>query len=459
MTSTISHTRRFEVLIVAITLLFAGLASASASANLPRHAVLGAGVAENNGVRVILIKPGSAADRGGLQVGDVIVSVDSVKIQTSSEFVSRVKGLTTRHSVDFQIRRGNAELSLPVKLDAAADENDPLVRTLYQTISVDQTLRRTLVTIPSQAYGRRPAVLILGGIGCFSIDNASDPQDSYMRLAHDLGKRGFVAMRLEKSGVGDSQGAPCITVDFQSEIHSYEVALEALQHDPHVDRRRIYLLGHSIGTLIAPRLANMRGAAGIIVAEGVGRNWIEYELSNLRRQLDLGGEPPAQVDAKLIAKEICMHRLLVEKEAETEIERTQPECREHNSYPASASYMQEVAALNIAEPWTKFSGPLLAIYGTGDFVTTHDDHRRIVDIVNTLHPGSATLMLIEGMDHHLDVAGTQQQAYDLRVKQQSSGPYDEALSHAVLDWLCQRENCIATVGSGATRNLISSGHE
>src|SRR5215469_4019085 len=84
-----------------------------------------------------------------------------------------------------------------------------LVETLYQSIEIDGTLRRTLLTFPKNVQGRRPAVLVLGGIGCFSVDSAADPQDSYMRLAHDLGRRGFVVMRLEKSGVGDSQGPPC----------------------------------------------------------------------------------------------------------------------------------------------------------------------------------------------------------------------------------------------------------
>lgn len=40
------------------------------SAELPRHAVLGAGVVDKNGVRIALIIHGSAAERGGLRVDD-----------------------------------------------------------------------------------------------------------------------------------------------------------------------------------------------------------------------------------------------------------------------------------------------------------------------------------------------------------------------------------------------------
>jgi hypothetical protein len=84
---------------------------------------------------------------------------------------------------------------------------------------------------------------------------------------------------------------------------------------------------------------------------------------------------------------------------------------------------------------------ILAIYGTADFITTQADHQRIVDILNTRTPGTATLKLIRGTDHHLDAVGTPQQAYDLRVKQRDTAPYEPALSKTVLDWLCAREHC------------------
>jgi uncharacterized protein len=460
------RSQRVTAVIFLIVLLTLSLWAQSA-VTLPRHAVLGASIAETDGgVLITSVRPGSSADRGGLRVDDVIHSLGGHAIDNLAEFVSLIKATPTGQPIAFDLKRDNKTLTVQVVLDSAPNENDPLVTTLYEAVSVDGTLRRTLVTIPSGIRGSRPAVLILGGIGCFSIDNALDPEDSYMRLAHDLGRQGFVAMRLEKSGIGDSQGPPCTTVDLVTEMQSYEVALQALKVDPHVNKDRIYLFGHSIGTLIAPRIANQQKLAGVIIAEGVGRNWIEYELWNLRRQLKLGGEGPTQIDAKLAEKETCMHRLLVAKEPEAEIERTQPECKVHNAYPAPASYMQQVAALNIAEPWTHFSLPLLAIYGTADFVAVEEDHRRIVDIVNGNHAGTAELRLVSGMDHHLDVAGTQQRAYDLRVKEHTSGPYDKGLSTAVLDWLCLRQNCVTPsstldarpIATGQGKVAASAGH-
>ena len=427
--------------VVALSFLHFAVVLDAQPRELPRRTVLGAAVVDKDGVEITSVTVGGGAERAGLRPDDLVTAIGDDTVANSTEFVSLVKRQVTDHPVLFHIRRGDIALALPVMLDHPPNELDPAVTTSYETVTVQGTLRRTLVTVPKGPARPRAGVLILSGIGCFSVDNAASPQDAYMRVAHDLSRRGFVVMRLEKSGMGDSQGPACMSVDFNSEMESYAVALAALQHDSRVDAKRTYLLGHSIGSLIAPRLANRHRVAGVIVAECVGRNWIEYELWNLRRQLELGGETPADIDAELSSKEICMHRLLVERQPETEIEQAKPDCRIHNAYPAPAKYMRQVAALNVAEPWTALSLPVLVVYGTADFVTTEADHRRVAKIVNDAHPGTATLKLISGMDHHLDSAGTQQQAYDLRIKQHRPLPYTTQFSTTVADWLCQHERC------------------
>ena len=136
-----------------------------------------------------------------------------------------------------------------------------------------------------------------------------------------------------------------------------------------------------------------------------------------------------------------MHRLLIEHQPEESIVSSMPECKKRNSYPVAAPYMEQVAALNVAEPWSQVSVPVLAIYGTADFVTAEAEHQRIVDVVNTAHPNAATLILIQGMDHHLEIMGTPQRAYELRVEQHKDGPYSGDLSDHVAKWLCAHAEC------------------
>jgi pimeloyl-ACP methyl ester carboxylesterase len=174
----------------------------------------------------------------------------------------------------------------------------------------------------------------------------------------------------------------------------------------------VYVVGHSIGSLIGPRLALQQPVAGLVIAEGVGVDWIEYELLNSRRQEALGGATPAEVDGALLLKELRMHRLLVEKQPREALLRDRPDCKDYIAYPTGDDYFRQLVTLNVAEPWTKLSIPVLAIYGNADFVTAEADHRRIVDIVNAAHPGSAALDVIPGMDHYLVDAGSPKASLD-----------------------------------------------
>ena len=424
---------------IGLILLFTCAVSAQ---ELPRRNSFGATVnPDPQGVQVSIVVPGSPAAQGGLRVGDVITAVGMHAISTSADFVQTVRSASASTPLTVSVLRMGKRDQLEVSLVPVAKESDPRVDTVYSSISIAGSLRRTLVSTPKGATGRLPAVLLIGGIGCYSVDNPADPNDVYRRLAHDLSKAGLIVMRIEKSGIGDSQGTPCFETDFNSETQMYAAGLAALEKEPHVDPDKIFLFGHSIGTLIAPRLAVKNSVAGIVIAEAAGINWFEYELANLRRQSVLGGDTPTETDDLLRSKEVCMHRLLIEHQPEESIESSMPECKKRNSYPVAAPYMQQVAALNVAEPWSQVRVPVLAVYGTADFVTAEAEHQRIVDIVNTGHPNAATLILIQGMDHHLEIMGTPQHAYELRVEQHKDGPYAGDLSDQVAKWLCAHAEC------------------
>jgi alpha-beta hydrolase superfamily lysophospholipase len=419
-------------------------AAASASETLPRRGVLGAGTAnaEGGGVTLTAVLPSLPAATAGLLPGDVVKSVDGAPVADTADFLKKLRR-PGGQAVALGVMRGGSAMSVRVVLIEALKEHDPAVDTSYDAVDVDHSLRRTLVTTPHGATGKHPAVLFIGGIGCYSVDVATNPEDPYMRLAHDLSRRGFVTMRLEKSGIGDSQGPPCPTVDYVNEAASYAVAFDALRAYPQVDPARVYVFGHSIGSVIAPRLALQKPLAGIVVAEGVGRDWFEYELINSRRQEELGGGTPVEVDRALLLKEDCMHRLLVERQDRDALLRAKPECKDYVQYPAPPAYFQQIAGFNMAEPWSKLSIPVLAVYGTADFITDEADHRRIVDIVNGAHPGSAKLTVIDGMDHYLVPAASQRASLE-RVQKPAAAPpakYDERFSAAILTWLCARERC------------------
>jgi PDZ domain len=180
--------RLFLRVVVALSLLHFAVVLDAQPRELPRRTVLGAAVADKDGVEITSVTVGGAAERAGLRADDLVTAIGDDTVANSTEFVSLVKRQVTDHPVLFHIRRGDSALALPVMLDNPPNELDSAVTTSYETVTVQGTLRRTLVTVPKGPARPRAAVLILSGIGCFSVDNAAAPQDAYMRLAHDLSK-------------------------------------------------------------------------------------------------------------------------------------------------------------------------------------------------------------------------------------------------------------------------------
>jgi pimeloyl-ACP methyl ester carboxylesterase len=103
-------------------------------------------------------------------------------------------------------------------------------------------------------------------------------------------------------------------------------------------------------------------------------------------------------------------------------------------YPVDPPYVQQVAALNIIEPWTRLNVPVLVLYGESDFVTEEADHVRIAQVVNAAHPQRATLRNIDGMDHLLFRAATPKAAMDAFEKG-APREYDSDFSRAIITWL------------------------
>ncbi|MBX9745425.1 MAG: alpha/beta fold hydrolase, partial [Hyphomonadaceae bacterium] len=247
-------------------------------------------------------------------------------------------------------------------------------------------------------------------------------------------------MQVEKSGMGDSQGAPCAGVDFEAEVRAYDAAFAALRADRRVNADQVFVFGHSIGSISAPEVGHRHGAAGVIIAQGLGRTWIEYELINTRRQLEMSGADAATIDGLMIWKARCLGRVLLAQEPVEQVFAQTPECQSVTVLPASQAYMAQLTAINIAELWTNLASPALIIYGDSDFVTDLADHERLAALVNAAHPGNATLTVIEDLDHFLARTESQMSSFAALASGQA-GSYDHRLSETIGDWICARATC------------------
>jgi uncharacterized protein len=380
---------------------------------LPRSASFGALVGDLNdstkatlklsslsGTHIQRVVEGSSAQRAGFTVNDVLISMDGENIENTNQFLKLLKKHHGGDEVKISFyRKSKLKVTtmtlLPKQMETSADYD-----IIYSSVLSGSNHLRTIITRPKGGT-IYPAVLIVAGVGCYSIDNSSVTEILSVKMWSDsLTRNGFVTIRIEKTGMGDSKGVPCNECDFNTEKQDFLDGLKQLKSLPYVDKENIFIAGFSIGGVIAPLIAQQEPVKGIIVYGTVGRNWLEYELENSFRQQLLENRPADSIDLYMRAEYIRLYGLFVEKKQPQQIIKEHPETAGHLfEYPMRVEYFQQVSDINIRELWMNTKAKVLAMHGSSDFVSSATEHKLIAETVNHYHPGNATYIEIANSDH------------------------------------------------------------
>lgn len=110
-----------------------------------------------------------------------------------------------------------------------------------------------MLSLPN-GEGPFPAVVLVSGTGYNTKDEDVWGHKVFLVLADALNRKGFAVLRYDKRGVGGSSGdyEAATTADFASDA---EAAVAWLKTQAKIDARRIGVLGHSEGGIIAPAVA------------------------------------------------------------------------------------------------------------------------------------------------------------------------------------------------------------
>ena len=383
---------------------------------LPRRAgPIGVAVegAPGGGPVVTMVMPGSAAEAAGLAVGDRIGSIDGRVIAAPAEVAEALANRPVGDRILLGIERGGEEPSVAEIVLRPASESVDGCEVRYGSVTVPRGYRlRTIVTVPEQSAraidGRLPAFMFVQGITCDTIDRPLWPDVADTRLVHAMAKEGFVTIRVDKPGIGDSEGPSCSEIGFAEELEGFAAALAALAEMPEVDPERLYLFGHSMGGVMAPYLSSLTPVRGTVVYGTLVRTWFEYQLENVRRQMELQGYGPEFVTAAVQAEAKSSSVILIEKGTIGDVWSRWPELRqptqgvaldEEHLSTRHMRFFHELQDLNLAEAWLASTGDVLALWGEFDWVCSQEDHDRIAALVDRRSPGSGRSMVLPGADH------------------------------------------------------------
>ena len=163
----------------------------------------------------------------------------------------------------------------------------------------DQSLPGTL-TLPKTG-GPFPAVVLVHGSGPQDRDETIGPNRPFLDLAHGLAERGIAVLRYEKRTKAHPEqfAGDRYTVDDETTDDAV-AAIATLMATPGIDGKRIFVLGHSQGALMAPRIAAHSGhVAGLVLLAAPARPILDLLAEQNRRMAGLDGDVSPKEQAYL----------------------------------------------------------------------------------------------------------------------------------------------------------------
>jgi dienelactone hydrolase len=135
------------------------------------------------------------------------------------------------------------------------------------------------LTIP-KGDGLVPAVVLVHGSGPQDRDETIGPNKPFRDLAEGLASRDVAVLRYDKRSLVTPLGIRTVNEEV---VEDAKAAIELLSAEPRIDRRRIIIIGHSLGGTLAPRIAaEDPRTAGIAIMAGAARPFEDLLVEQLR---------------------------------------------------------------------------------------------------------------------------------------------------------------------------------
>jgi hypothetical protein len=210
----------------------------------------------------------------------------------------------------------------------------------------------------SPAGTRLPAVVLVGGSGPTDRDGLVFGIPILGELAGSLADAGFVVVRYDKRGVGQSGGrAEAATLaDYADDARA---AVKWLADRKDVDPKRIALVGHSEGGLVSLIAASKeKRVAAVVLVATPGMQGSEVVLAQQRRLLDRMKLPVEERQAKIEAQKQINQAVMTGKD----IDKLPPEVRRMVDNPE----FQSLLASDPAKLMKDVRQPALIVQGLLD---------------------------------------------------------------------------------------------
>jgi uncharacterized protein len=218
--------------------------------------------------------------------------------------------------------------------------------------------------------GPFPAVVLVHGSGPNDRDETIGANKPFQDLAAGLATRGIAVLRYEKRTRQYPEKIMALGEQFTAKEEAIDdalIAVNTLRNTPGVDAQRIYLLGHSMGGMLAPRIAAQDpGIAGLIVLAGPTRPLEDLILEQQKYLANLDGtispEEQSEIERteQMVARVKDLATLTASKAADLPL-------------GIPAPYWLDLHGYKPADSASQLAMPLFALQGERDYQVTLED--------------------------------------------------------------------------------------
>jgi pimeloyl-ACP methyl ester carboxylesterase len=389
--------------------------SSATEGPLPRRAFLGAQLAPDAeafseaGVLVVGVVEGGMAMAADVQPGDRLAKLADHPLRSLREMSAALRAAGRCSTTELEIIRADKVHRAEVAVKPCPKESIEGQHVSYETLSVDGARLRCIITRPKDG-NERGAILFLQGIACESVDYGTASDEPMARLVHGWAAAGYVTMRVDKRGVGDSEGPCCGLGDFETELADHREALDYLFEDERFGDLDIFLFGHSIGGMVAPILAQAVRVQGLMVYGTSTVNWLDCVVASTRRQFELRGVDADEIDSIL--------GTLRERVARSGLN------------GRGADYHRQLNELDLRSIWKQLDQqmPVLVLCGENDWVLSRAEQLEI----GSLMPKAECLDL-PGLDHMLGWHASREES----LQAYGQGVFRDEILSGTLEWLAK----------------------
>jgi fermentation-respiration switch protein FrsA (DUF1100 family) len=278
---------------------------------------------------------------------------------------------TKRDSMDIKIMFNDQDLvisllAVPTTIEYIPPSyvNQSMFTETNVTVGSGEWVLPGVLSVPNGA-GPFPAVVLVQGSGASDQDETIGPNKPFKDLAWGLASQGVVVLRyVKRTKQYPTQSLAISNFTVEDEVIDDAIAaVSILNASPVVDHNRMFLLGHSLGGMLAPRIASQDPRlAGIIIMAGPTRPLEDLILEQTRYLANLSG---TNQSAQIASVEQNVTKIKTLNFTDDEL-----------VFGAPRSYWADLATYDPVATAETLHVPMLILQGLRDYQVTMEDFAR-----------------------------------------------------------------------------------